>query len=46
MVDFRMKILATMGQLCTNNSPESPNPPVKYQNVDHFLIPSDLSVHN
>jgi hypothetical protein len=41
-----MKILATMGQLSTERSQESKNPPVKSQKFDHFLLSTDLSVHN
>jgi hypothetical protein len=41
-----MKILATMGQLCTEMSPESNNPPRKSQKFDHFSLFSDRLVHN
>jgi hypothetical protein len=41
-----MEILATMGQLCTERSLESNNPPVKSQKFDHFSLFSDRSEHN
>jgi hypothetical protein len=41
-----MKILSTMGQLCTERSPESNNLLVKSQNFDNFLLSSNRSVHN
>jgi hypothetical protein len=45
-VNFRMKILATMGQLCTEMSPESNNHLVKSLKFDQFSLFSDRSVHN
>jgi hypothetical protein len=41
-----MKILATMGQLCTERSPESNKLLVKSQKFYYFLLSSNRSIHN